>query len=1436
MNDRQLIQEPPSGASLLRFTGDTVLFALSVKKGVKGTGWLRTNLGHAGVARREILDEVSSGEPRLQRDWFDIPLTKCSENLFQLRIPLCEVGHFEAKCYFLKEDETTPLWPAGQNVAINVEPADTCCANTIYNAFVRQFGPNIAGGAVPSAAMADGVKLLDQAGYTVIPPSGTFRDLIGKLDFIIKTLGCRIIQLLPVHPTPTTYGRMGQFGSPYAALGFLSVDPALAQFDPKATPLEQFMELVDAVHARHAKLFIDIAINHTGWAARLHEKHPKWLVRDKEGTIQVPGAWGVKWEDLTKLDYTQKDLWQYMAEVFITWCARGVDGFRCDAGYMIPVRAWEYIIAAVRNQYPDTVFLNEGLGGKISVTRDLLTTGNFNWAYSELFQNYTREQIEHYLPEAVGISESLGLAVHFSETHDNPRLAEKSQTWARMRTALCAFFSSSGAFGFANGVEWYATEKINVHGAPSLNWGAEDNQVAHISRINSILRNHPAFHDRVALKMVQCGEGDHVVLLRRHVPTGKWVLVAVNLSDETETVIRWHEMPGFDTVGHTLTDLVSGEAVLFERTEDRFEIPVSPGRVLCLTPDVSDLSLIQPAEAQHLSAPERVRHQRLRAKALEIWHFHHENDDLGSADPDKLAFRLSRDPRRFCAEMNPQKDGPKTVQWQWPRDRKRQVMVPPKHFLWMIADTPFRAVLKSDDDTPVLATETGLFMDDGKFHALFAPQPVPEINRSMTLGISVFPNDCTEHAEAPLLYLCNPTKPLVQKHVERDEIASNPLLFLGTNRRGAMMRAPIRWGALRSRYDALLAANPDPDYPEDRLMLLTRLRGWVRFQGYSRSIDAHCFEGFDFDVDSMGCWRFRIPVGRGEVVCLKICMEMVQDENRMQMALYRDPAQGIGERLDDDKRVEVILRPDIEWRGFHESTKAYLGPENLFPQSVTPISKCPGFRFSPRDPQRSLWVRSSKGVFKPEPEWQYMVHHEVDGERGFDPDSDLFSPGYFSVLLEGGGAFELAAGVSKDGAPGFDGELDGRAFFDGITKEAGAAFLKDALDDALDQYVVRRGDLKTVIAGYPWFLDWGRDSLIVARGLVAADKMADARAVLRQFGRFEDSGTLPNMIHGEDAGNRDTSDAAFWFLAACWDLLQKEGDLSFLSERAGDRTMDQVMRSIGRHVIAGTPNGVKMDPETGLIYSPAHFTWMDTDFPAGTPRGGYPIEIQALWYRALKVLFFLDGEKGSHDWGILADRVQKSIHDLFWVNGEYLSDCLHAAPGQSAKAANPDDALRPNQLLAVTLGAVQDTDVRRRILSACDELLVPGAIRSLAHRPVQTPIFIMQNGRLLNDPNNPYWGRYRGDEDTRRKPAYHNGTAWTWMFPSYCEAWVETYGEPSKNTALSWLSTGADLMNQGCLGHVPEILDGDFPHTQRGCDAQAWGVSEFLRVWIKLTG
>jgi starch synthase (maltosyl-transferring) len=1421
--DRCIIQTPSAGQRLLRFRGDELTFRLELSAPVRGRAFVRTNLGHARTIRREIIDQVEHNVPRMGRDWFDIAMEPAGQGRFEAVIGLDEVGHFEAKCLFLPEKSNEPLWPDGPNTAINVEPADTCCANIIYNAFVRQFGPNKNGSRAAGPPDPGAVEALDRAGYAVIPPSGSFRDLVGELDFIMDHLGSRILQLLPIHPTPTTYGRMGRFGSPYAALSFTEVDPALAVFDPKATPLEQFLELVDAIHARQGKIIIDIAINHTGWAARLHESHPQWLARNEKGEIQNPGAWGVVWADLTHLDYRHKELWQYMADVLITWCRRGVDGFRCDAGYMIPMEAWRYMIAKVRDQFPDTLFLLEGLGGKISVTRDLLNRANFNWAYSELFQNYDRGQISHYLPEANEISACDGITVHFAETHDNNRLAATSATYARMRTALSALLAPNGAFAFANGVEWFATQKINVHDACSLNWGAQPNQVDEIAHISRLLKLHPAFGPGVELELIHRGAGNCIALLRRPAFTDRHpLLVLANLDCQNPVTAAWEPgrtpwPPG------PAVDLLTGQPVKIRTDAPEPSVILSPGQVLCLADAEDGATAVRAGEPVRI--PPAAVHQTGRAKALEVL------TCMGSETSvalEQAARELMADPESFWDRLHTNDEAPRIIPWEHPADLRRQVMVPPGHFVLLRAAFPFR--IKVVEQDRVLAAESSMDDERGRPFVLLRPLPAGSgSHRMRSLKLRIFAPAGTEHAESSLLYLCEGSEVKVRTVYSRDDCCRMPLLALTADGRGAMSRVRGDWRQLDSRYDALLAANLNPDFPEDRRVLLTRCRGWIVYQGYSHEINLDGLQRFVFSYGAGGCWDYEIPTGQGEHIRLRMTIAMARHPSNLTALTFQRLQSRPGrDELDDAVAVTLIIRPDIEDRNFHHTTKAYTGPEHQWPSVVTPTAD--GFEFRPADGHR-LTARIAPGRFTPEVEWYYMVFRPQEAERGLDPHSDLFSPGYFSCPLLGNQTATLTARAVTDGSestseniriPAFD--PDGP---EGLP-------LPQALSAALDQYLVRRGNFQTVIAGFPWFLDWGRDTLIAARGLAAAGKVDSVEAIILQFARFEQRGTLPNMIRGNDASNRDTSDAPLWFFTVCADLLRATGSSDFLRTDCNGRSLVQVLKDLAAALMDGTPNGVVMDPETALIFSPAHFTWMDTNYPAATPRQGYPIEIQALWSAALDFLAEIDGP-GRKKWGTLARRVRTHIKQLFWrPDLGYLADCRHCQPGQGATSAEPDDALRPNQLLAVTLGAVTEKDICRRILKACQCLLVPGAIRSLADRPVAMPLAVRHDGRLLNNPAAPYWGRYTGDEDTRRKPAYHNGTAWTWLFPSYCEAWAGTYGRSGLSGAQAWLSSGIGLINGHCVGHVPEIVDGDAPHVQRGCDAQAWGASELLRVWLKL--
>lgn len=1446
-----VIQSPTPGESKVLYCGDSVTFKLTLSNNSKGKAFIRTNLGFAKIARKEIMKRVEKGEIKLDEAWYDIEMESEKDLVFKIVLPLHETGFFQAKCFFIPQNHTTPVWPPGDNCILNVEPAATICGNIIYNAFVRQFA-STKSCKTSKDDFSAAIKQLDEKGYTVIPESGKFRDLKDQVEFIFSKLGCRILHLLPIHPTPTTYARMGRFGSPYAALNFTDVDPALARFDPAATPMEQFMELVDMVHFYKGYLFMDIAINHTGWAASIHESNPEWLVRDDEGEIQAPGAWGVVWADLTRLDYSKPELWEYMADVFLLWCHRGVDGFRCDAGYMVPVNAWEYIVAKVRVQYSDTLFFLEGLGGPMKTTCDILGRANFNWAYSELFQNYSKDEISNYLPKTFEISNRWGTTIHFAETHDNNRLASVSKCYAKMRTSLCALFSVAGGFGFANGVEWFATRKIDVHESSCLNWGDKNNQVEHIFKLNLILKNHPCFLGATKLELIQNNQCEGLVLLRFNEAEDKKLLILINLDCENINEVSW-DPESASMKEAKLYDLISGSLGTVKTDNNFCSLQLNPGEVMALTPDEDDIKFIEQKNMVQNTLPQRVYLQKLKTKVLLIHTIFNGYGNLKNIDVDQEAISFAKNPVEFIRSFNKVSQESMVIVFDVQKDMKRQVMIPPGFSLLIKCRAGFRAQIidkiidEKKSDKTSLGYEEGILTYDSKEHfALFPPKNTRQNHREYNLNIRIFePSDKGSNAidsndidyketrivNACLLYLA-PFKDLYMNYsFARKEIVKSPFLkLLATTNLGGMMRAAAWWGKSDSKYDAFLGANMDKNGPENRWMVFSRCRIWAIFQGYSRELVPDCLEEFTFSYDHGGRWLFHIPTSEGKYYVLNLYLTLDPEENHICLAIERVGTGSERESvLEDDKAVTIIMRPDIEDRGFHETVKAFKGPEKQWPHAIHAVEN--GFSFSLSNGKK-LEVNISKGEFIHEPEWHYMVHHTLEELRGLDPDSDFFSPGYFTVSCVGKEKILLNAAVVDNQ----DGKIKLSQQNKFLNPEAfeKRAPLFNAVELSLDAFIVDRGSDKSVIAGYPWFLDWGRDSLIFCRSLIEIGRFPEAKSILRLFGRFEDNGTLPNMICGKDAANIETSDAPLWFFSCCRDLVKKEKNNDFLNETLDNRKVLDILLSIANSLIKGTKTGVKADGEIMLLYSPSHFTWMDTNFPAGSPRQGYPVEIQALWYNALDFLGSIDTSV-KKVWQQRAKMVQKSILDLFYnEKSGFFIDCLHADAHVSAKKAVADDALRPNQLFLFTLDVIKDKKIAQKCLEICQQLIIPGAIRSLADQKVEYPINTIYNDQLLKDPHFPYTGEYKGDEDTKRKPAYHNGTAWTWPFPVFCEAWAKTFGKSSYSTSLAWLGSVLPLMRQGAAGYIPEILDGDYPHTPRGCDAQAWGSSEFVRVMHKL--
>ena len=1358
------------------YAGESVTIRLNGGDEIQ-SAFVRTTLGHAETLRREIIRQAETGAPRDGLAWHDLPMSR-TEDGFELTLPLLEVGVFEAKCWCRTADGMR--WPEGGNFFIKVETAENAASSPLYCAFVRQFG------AAKPEVDPEKLAELDRLGYTVIPPSGTFRDVKRQLDRIFQGLQCRILQLLPIHPVPTVYGRMGRYGSPFASLDYFAVDPALAEFDPKATPLEQFVELVDAVHARCGRLFLDIPVNHTGWASRLQSEHPEYFVRREDGTFESPGAWGVVWADLCKLDYRKAEVWKLMADVFLHWCRLGVDGFRCDAGYMLPVEAWEYITSRVRTEYPDTVFMLEGLGGMISVQEELLTKAGLDWAYSELFQNYDRNAVSYYFPQMDRCSREKGVLVNFSETHDNMRLAATSPRYAAMRCALCALLSENGAFGFANGVEFLAAEKIDVHGAGSLNEVAGEGLSPLLARLNRLLAAHPAFGPGAAVCNVTTGGGNGVAFLRLNGDDRYPVLVLVNF--DCESYLRLHWENDAVLLNSVAVDLISGQNVRIGRDAEGFYADLEPGGFFCLSKE--------PFILPELPEPARVTACRAELAAKRVLAAFGKNCHTGAGQI------LLADPWKFMQEIA---GGvlPPVTEYVPERDVKRLVPLPPGEWLLFTGEEPFRVEVRRNGVT--LRSERSMTASDGRSFVLFAPlEPVKHTEETADLQFVRFPEGRAPVRSSGKLLLLPAGKDVqFRMQYAGSEVVERATAAFGVNRHGGytMMRAAL--GRIFSKYDAILAANGPAPYPVDRKVLLTRLRAWLSVDGYSYDINEQVLQTFTAGRNRAE-WIFRIPSGQGRMTRLQLDLQVSAEGEGVELAFTRPDG---GEA--DAPVVKVILRPDVECRTNHGVTRAYSGPEQVFPAAVRPWAD--GFLFAP-EAAFPLSFRMDGGSFVSQPEWKYMEPLEMEARYGLDSATDLFSPGYTEFELPCGETKVLRAWVGEVAPADFSAALPPP---EAVMDPVRAAW------DALHAYPVDRDGLKTVIAGYPWFLDWGRDTLIALRGIIAAGLQDTAADILCQFASFEENGTIPNIIHGSEVGNRDTSDAPLWLGQAAADYIRKFDD-RLLKRDCRGRSFAVVLQSIARHYRAGTPNGIRVDQETQLVFSPPHFTWMDTNYPAGTPREGYPIEIQAMWTALLEIT-------GDHAG---AEKVRRSLDRFFYLPelGRF-SDCLHGRG--SAADAVADDHIRPNQLLAVTLGAITDPDRKQAVIRSVAELLTPGSIRSLADRETAYRLPVLLHGQLLNDPAHPYQGFYQGPEDTCRKAAYHNGTAWGWLFPSYCEALVMAGG--SCERALALLYSAAYRADRGIPGQLPEVADGNAPHREQGCAAQAWSVTEFYRVARLLT-
>jgi predicted glycogen debranching enzyme len=501
-----------------------------------------------------------------------------------------------------------------------------------------------------------------------------------------------------------------------------------------------------------------------------------------------------------------------------------------------------------------------------------------------------------------------------------------------------------------------------------------------------------------------------------------------------------------------------------------------------------------------------------------------------------------------------------------------------------------------------------------------------------------------------------------------------------------------------------------------------------------------------------------------------------------------------------DQRCALEHRPLFAFRYYHTTPH-----ENGAIRRDLDIQ--PGrVKYSPYQGCPDLYLAHTPAEARPTGDWYRDFEYTIEQERGLDFAEDLFNPLSLTFDLKGERGATLIASTEPRDASAAEAlrarEIARRQQV--LQSTASDDPLVRALVRAADQFIVRRGEESTVIAGYHWFSDWGRDTMIALPGLtLVTGRYDEARKILLAFAASVDRGMLPNRF--PDAGEvpeYNTVDATLWFFEAVRAYVAHTGDVEFVRSKLYD-----VLADIVAWHERGTRYGIRIDVDGLLLAGEpgVQLTWMDSKIGdwVVTPRHGKPVEIQALWYNALRVMAAL----GSNPhYAELADRAQESFARQFWNES---AGCLYDVVNGDAR----DSAIRPNQIFAVSLfHSVLPDAMARKVVDAVERhLLTPYGLRSLA-------------------PSDPaYRGRYEGDGRSRDS-AYHQGTVWPWLMGPFVTAYTKVHGQ-----APQWAEAFRRYVDEEGMGQVPEVFDGDAPHRPGGCMAQAWSVAELLRCLVEET-
>ncbi|MBV9241390.1 MAG: glycogen debranching enzyme N-terminal domain-containing protein [Acidobacteria bacterium] len=637
----------------------------------------------------------------------------------------------------------------------------------------------------------------------------------------------------------------------------------------------------------------------------------------------------------------------------------------------------------------------------------------------------------------------------------------------------------------------------------------------------------------------------------------------------------------------------------------------------------------------------------------------------------------------------------------------------------------------------------------------------------------------------------------------RDLAQSATREWLETNGIGGYASGTVA-GPHTRRYHGLLVAATRP--PLGRMALLSKFEEKLIVDRTEYDLSANRYPGtvnpkgyeylIDFRLDPFPIWTYEVAGLRLEKVIF-----MVHGENttvctwRVDESAIRNPQSAILE-----------LRPLIASRDHHhlqhefdDVNRDFTAVHGSVAYSLT--SDTPTIRFG----HNATAVEAT--VY-----WYRNFEYAIEQERGFDHTEDLFQPFVmrFDLVNEANVIVSTESRGVGDIDPAQNSEVDRRQHLVDISGVESDTTKRLVL--AADQFIVDRGTGKTVIAGYHWFSDWGRDTMISLPGLTLATGRPEiARDILLEYSNHISDGMLPNRFPDEgQTPEYNTVDATLWYFEAIRAFVARTGDSSLIGE-----LYSKLVDVILWHV-RGTRYGIKVDTD-GLLHAGeagTQLTWMDAKVgdEVFTPRIGKPVEIQALWYNALSTmadLAYTHGDRrDASTYARMASRAKRSFNAQFWNHSE---SCLYDVVDGRTR----DGSVRPNQIFAVSLQhTMLPTQKARKVVDKVEaELLTRVGLRSLSR----------------NDPQ--YRGEYVGGP-TERDSAYHQGTVWAWLIGAFVDAYRKVHSrDPRADHRVGEIIEGLEsTLNTTMLGTVGEIFDGGPPHAPRGCAAQAWSVAELLRI------